>query len=283
MTNNYSGKMLLSGVLLFFSTYARAQQAFTLKEAVDYAVKNHINVKNAQTDIHSASARVNEIKAIGLPQINGNVGYTNNLIIQRVFIPAKTFDPSASESDVVAAEFGVRNSGTAGVSLNQILFDGSYTLGLKAADVYRELSQKSLTQTKQQVAENVTKAYYSILVNEERVKLLNLNIGRIDSLYRETKRLNEQGFAEKLDVQRIEVQENNLKIELKNVNRLQELSYYLLKFQMGMKTEESIALTDKMESIKIADFYRRLIRITSIQIVLNIHFCRHRIVWGNLM
>jgi len=245
---------LLTFSILLTSVVARAQQSYTLKEAIDYAVKNHSNVKTAQLDVLNASAKVNEIKAMGLPQVNANIGYTNNLIIQRVFIPARTFDPNAKEGDVVAAEFGVRNSGSAVASLSQLLFDGSYTLGLKAADVYKELSAKSLTQTKQQIAENVTKAYYGILVNEERLEILRLNIGRLDSLFNQTKALNQQGFVEKLDVQRLEVQKNNLSIEYKNVERLQELSYNLLKFQMGLPLTEPVAVTDNLSSVNLNEF-----------------------------
>lgn len=237
--------------LLIASNLSFSQQNFSLKDAVDYAVKNHVNIRNAQLDILNAEARVNEIKGIGLPQINGSFGYTNNFIIQKVFIPARTFDPNAPEGAVVAAEFGVKNAGQAGIGLSQILFDGSYLLGLKAADVYKELSKKALVQTKQQSAENVTKAYYSILVNEERLKLLSLNIGRLDSLLRDTKAMNVQGFVEKIDVQRLEVQRSNLNIETQNVERLQELSYYLLKFQMGKRTTDIVVLTDKLADINV--------------------------------
>ncbi len=251
-------KKLLTINLLILSIFltslnVKAQESYTLREAVDYTIKNHISIKNAQIDILNAEARVSELKGIGLPQVSGNVNYTNNLIIQKVFIPAKTFDPTAKEGDVIAAEFGVANSGQAGLNLSQILFDGSYLLGLKAADVYKELSKKTLTQTKQQAAENVTKAYYSILVNDERIKLLKLNIGRLDSLLKDTRALNVQGFAEKIDVQRLEVQMSNLKTETKNVERLQDLSYQLLKFQMGKKVSDVIKLTDKLEDIKLGE------------------------------
>jgi outer membrane protein TolC len=239
--------------LLLVSNLSFSQTSYTLREAVDYAVKNHVNIKNAQIDILNAEARVREIKGLGLPQVSGLVNYTNNLIIPRFFIPARTFDPTAAEGDVVAAEFGVANSGTAGINVNQLVFDGSYLLGLKAADVYVDLPKKILVQTKQQSAENVTKAYYGILVNEERMKILDLNIGRLDSLLRDTRALNGQGFVEKIDVQRLEVQLNNLKIEAKNVERLQELSYANLKFQMGKKSSEAISLTDKLSDVNMSE------------------------------
>jgi outer membrane protein TolC len=252
MNTKIRSKWLIFSLLLV-SNLAISQQNYTLREAVDYAVKNHVSIKNAQIDILNAEARVREIKGLGLPQVNGNFSYGNNLIIQKVFIPAKTFDPKAADGEVIAAEFGVANSGNAGINVSQLLFDGSYLLGLKAADVYKELPKKVLVQTKQQSAENVTKAYYSILVNDERMKILNLNIGRLDSLLRDTRALNAQGFAEKIDVQRLEVQLNNLKIEEKNVQRLQELSYHLLKFQMGKKLTETISLTDKLQNITLSE------------------------------
>jgi outer membrane protein TolC len=118
--------------------------------------------------------------------------------------------------------------------------------------VYKDLSVKTLTQSKQQVAENVTKAYYGILVNEKRLSILQANVGRLDTLLKESKALNAQGFVEKIDVQRLEVQANNLRTELENVYRLQELSYSLLKFQMGYPMETPIRLAETLEQIELS-------------------------------
>jgi outer membrane protein TolC len=221
---------------------------------VDYAITHQVQVKNSQIDLQNASAKINEIKAMGLPQVNGSVALTNNIVLQRAFIPAKIFNPAAADGELIAAKFGVDNSGFASMSLSQLVFDGSYLLGLKASSVYKELSVKSVTQSKQQVAENVTKAYYGILVNEKRIGLLSLNLARLDTLLKETRELNKQGFVEKIDVQRLDVQANNLRTELENVNRLQELSYSLLKFQMGYPMEEPIRVTESLEKIELDTF-----------------------------
>jgi outer membrane protein TolC len=213
-----------------------------------------VQVKNSQIDLQNASAKINEIKAMGLPQVNGSLALTNNIVLQRAFIPAKIFNPAAAEGELIAAKFGVDNSGFASVGLSQLVFDGSYLLGLKATSVYKDLAIKSVTQSKQQVAENVTKAYYGILVNEKRMGLLSLNLARLDTLLKETRELNKQGFVEKIDVQRLDVQANNLRTELDNVNRLQELSYSLLKFQMGYPMEEPIKVTESLEKIESATF-----------------------------
>jgi outer membrane protein TolC len=229
-------------------------QSFSLKQAVDYAITHQVQVKNSQLDLQNANAKINEIKAIGLPQVNGSVALTNNIVLQRVFIPAKIFNPAAAEGELIAAKFGVENSGFANVSLSQLVFDGTYLLGLKASSVYKDLAVKSVTQSKQQVAENVTKAYYGILVNEKRLALLSLNVSRLDTLLKETRALNKQGFVEKIDVQRLDVQANNLRTELENVVRLQELSFSLLKFQMSYPMDEPIRLSESLDQVELSTF-----------------------------
>ena len=245
-------RKIYAGLFLLCSMSANAQ-SFSLKDAVDYAVLHHVQVKNSQIDLQNAGAKVNEIRAIGLPQVNASVGYQNSLILQRVFIPASIFNPAAKPDELIAAKFGVTNQGSTNVGVNQLLFDGTYLLGLKASEVYKDLSVKTLTQSKQQVAENVTKAYYGILVNEKRLSILQANVGRLDTLLKETKALNAQGFVEKIDVQRLEVQANNLRTELENVYRLQELSYSLLKFQMAYPMETPIRLAETLEQIELTN------------------------------
>ena len=240
--------------LCLLSSLAATAQTFSLKQAVDYAIVHQVQVKNSQIDLQNASAKISEIKAMGLPQVNGSLALTNNIVLQRMFIPAKIFNPAAAEGELIAAKFGVENSGYANVTMSQLVFDGTYLLGLKASAVYKDLAVKSVSQSKQQVAENVTKAYYGILVNEKRLGLLRLNVARLDTLLKETRALNKQGFVEKIDVQRLDVQANNLRTELENVLRLQELSLTLLKFQMAYPMEEPIRLSETLDQVELSTF-----------------------------
>jgi outer membrane protein TolC len=240
--------------LCLLSSLAVTAQTFSLKQAVDYAIVHQVQVKNSQIDLQNASAKISEIKAMGLPQVNGSLALTNNIVLQRMFIPAKIFNPAAAEGELIAAKFGVENSGYANVTMSQLVFDGTYLLGLKASAVYKDLAVKSVSQSKQQVAENVTKAYYGILVNEKRLGLLRLNVARLDTLLKETRALNKQGFVEKIDVQRLDVQANNLRTELENVLRLQELSLTLLKFQMAYPMEEPIRLSETLDQVELSTF-----------------------------
>ncbi|WP_025765153.1 TolC family protein [Dyadobacter tibetensis] len=253
---------LLAIVFVLFVTQSRAQEAgFSVKEAIDYAINHNLNVKSAKLDAVSAEAKIGEVRSAGLPQVSANVNLTDNLIIQRFFLPANFADPNApADAAPVALKFGVKYSGSASATWNQLLFNGTYLVGLKAAATYRELAQKQVKQSRVTVAEAVSKAYYSAQVAEERAKVLDLNISRLDSLMSETKAMNESGFVELLDVNRLEVQYNNLKTERQKVQNLIELSYTLLKYQMGMPLDEPIRLTDSIQEENIEGIKAELIQ-----------------------
>ena len=258
---SYINRFTLLLSITLISPVSRAQmtdsvnvdQPLTLEMCLDYAYKNNVNVENAALEQSIARADVGVTKSQGLPQIGADVSYDNNFAVQTQFLPAVFFadDPNNVPSDAppVPVRFGVPHTGRAGVSLTQMIFDGSYFVGLKAARVYTDLAQKSLDQTKTTTAEQVTKAYYTALVNQERQALLASNYQRLDTLLRETQLMFENGFAEDIDVGRVKVQYNNAATDLKNNQRLTEVSYLLLKFQMGMPIEQNIALADRISEI----------------------------------
>ncbi len=238
-------------LFLILGGTAYGQQSFTLKEAVQYGLKNHLTVKNAELEIYSAETTIKQIKAAGMPQVAGQFSFTANPIIPTQLIEAKNFNPQAAEGEVAKVKFGLPWGGQTGIGINQLVFDATWLVGVKAAPVYRELAQRTVTNSKVAVAENVMKAYYSVLVAEERTKILTLNINRLDTLLREITIMNEKGFVEKLDVDRLQVQRNNLVTETIKVQNLIQLSYALLKFQMGMKQQESLTLKDKLSETDV--------------------------------
>jgi outer membrane protein TolC len=229
-------------------------QTYTLQQAIDFAVRQNVSVRNSQLDAVSADARIRETKASALPQISATASLTDNLIIQKAFLPAKFSNPNAApDAPPTVVAFGVAYSGNGTVALNQVIYSAALNVGLRAAATYRELAQRNLEGSKVLVAEQVAKAYYGVLVALERAKLLDFNIARLDTALYETQAMNKQGFVEKLDVQRLEVQGNNLKAERQNVQNLIELSYTLLKFQMGLKINDEITLAEQLQDREVED------------------------------
>jgi outer membrane protein len=246
--------------------WAHAQTAdtatFALDDCITYALENTSEIKNARVEEQISQAKVRETTGLGLPQITGSVGVTHNNKLSRFY---QQYDPSQpgivdlsqipgiQPGDVVAFQnfFQLKSSADASISVNQLLFSSTYLVGLKAASTYKELSYKTTEQTKIQIVENVTKAYYSVLINNERITLFDNNIARVDSLLRTTRAMNQNGFAEAIDVDRIQVTLNNLKTEKLKFANLQNLSLGLLKFQMNYPMDQPLKVTGSLDSVAI--------------------------------
>ena len=219
--------------------------SFSLQQAIDYAMQNQTKVQNAMYDEQIAKNKVKEITGIGMLQINGSFDVKDFLNIPTSVLPAGVFGPVP-----VAVKFGLPYSASAGIDATQLIFDGSYIVGLQATKVYLELSSKATQRTKIETIVAVTKAYYSVLLNGERMKLMEANVTRVKKLMDDTKALYDNGFVEKLDFDRITVTYNNLVVEKEKIQRFLDLSAALLKYQMGMDQMASLVLTDKLADIK---------------------------------
>ena len=240
-------KLNYLAVLLLLTISVSAQNSFSLQEAINYALVNNEDLKNAKVATRDADAQVYETRADGLPQIDANFGYTNNLEIPVNLVPANELDPSAPEGEVAEFRFGIQHQSSLGITASQMIWDGSFFIGLRAAKVLREKVIVDEEKTKVDVIEQVTKSYYLVLVNQVRTELIDANIKTIESTLNDTRELYENGFAEKIDVTRLQVQLNNLKAERQGVDQAINSSLNILKLSMGMSMVESLRLTDELD------------------------------------
>jgi len=228
---------------------AKTNYSFSLKQATDFALQNQHDVKNAILDEELAHKTVAEIRASGLPQINGSFDVKDFVEIPTSLIPAEFFGgPPGSFASV---KFGTQYQSSAGLDASQLLFNAEYFSGLKGSKVFIELSTRSVTRTKVEAIATVSKAYYTVLVSNEKVKLLDANIVRLKKTMDDTKALMDNGFVEKIDFDRLTVAYNNLLVEKEKVDRLLTTGMYLLKYQMGMEINADLTLTDKLEDMKV--------------------------------
>ncbi|MCE2773151.1 MAG: TolC family protein [Bacteroidetes bacterium] len=248
-------RILLS--IAFLASYAQlnaqdkkdtATYNFTLKQSVDYALQHNTTVLNARLDELAATQKVKEVIGIGLPQIDGSFQVQNFLDIPTSLIPAEIF--GGPPGAFIPVQFGTKYNATTAFGASQLVFSGSYILGVKASKVYQDLAQKNTARTNIETTAEVTKAYYTVMVNAERKKLLDANLARIAKLRDDTKALYENGFVEKLDFDRITVTYNNAATEVANVQRLLDLSLVLLKYQMGMDQSANLVILDKIADLQ---------------------------------
>ena len=223
---------------------------FTLQECIDYAIANNQTVKIAELEKQMSKAKVGEYLSQGLPQVDASVNFNKNFIVRRTFVPANIFNPNAPEGELMELAFGTPYDGLIGVNVSQMVFKGSFFVGMAATKTYVELSTKEHIQTTIDVAEAVSKAYYTVLVNEIGINLLEANRSRLDSLLHDTKIMFDNGFTEKIDVNRTQVEYNNVNTQLSNARKLRSISMQLLKYQMGMPVNEELEIAEKLEDME---------------------------------
>ncbi|MBE7176063.1 MAG: TolC family protein [Mucilaginibacter polytrichastri] len=243
-------------ITLFLGGFARAQQSpegethrFNLQQCLDYAIENQDSVKNARLDIKKAEYKVKETIGLGLPQVSGVASIQDYLKVPTSLLPGEFFGQPAGT--FIPVRFGVKYQGSTAVNVSQLIFDGSYLVGLKASKTYKELSQRNFTRSRINTKATVTKAYYQVLVSGEQLKLLDANEKQLKQQLTETTAQNKQGFVEKIDVDRLSVQYNNLVTNRENTIRSLALNYQLLKFQMGMPVNDNLVILEKIEDIKL--------------------------------
>jgi outer membrane protein len=271
------GKLL---ILLLLPAFAVAQtdsvkltrHEFSIQQAVDYAIKNNVNVKNALVDVQLQVEQNREFTSNAYPHINASLGttYNPNIATQVIpnFISPATYqvlidqgvkdgngNPITMPNDFgfIAAQFGTKYSATAGISLSQILFDGQVFVGLMARPTAVEFKKKSMEVTAEMIKANIYKIYYQLVVSKTQIELLDANISLLEKLLRDTKIIYENGFREQLDVDKVTVQLANLQTEKAKVLNTISNGYYGLKVLMGMPIQDELVLTDKLTEDQIKE------------------------------
>ncbi|HET6991565.1 MAG TPA: TolC family protein, partial [Bacteroidia bacterium] len=228
-----------------------ASYSYSLQQCVDFAKQHNVSVQNAVLDQQAASYKVKETTGAYLPQINSTASVQHFEEFPTTVVPTGGSGPfgGGPPGHYFTFSLGTSENASLGFSGSQLLFNGSLVVALKATKTYEELAQKNVDRTSIETSAEVTKAYYSVLVNDEKKKLLDANLDRVKKLVDDTKALYANGFVEKIDVDRITVTYTNLQTEAVNVNRLLDLSIVLLKYQMGMDQSAKLTLTDKIENL----------------------------------
>ena len=240
-------KLLLLFTLVAFS--ASAQHQLSVQEAQTLGLQNNINVKNARLDVSLAKKKVMETIAMGLPKINGEVNWQQFLEIPTTVVPANMFVPTAPEGQYTELQFGTEHNSTATLSASQLLFDGSYIVGLKASKIYSSLSQQSLQLTEQQIQDSIAAAYYNVLVAEQRKDFLQLIAEIHQGILDEVQARYDLGMVEDLDVDRMALTLSNMKIQSENMDRMTEVAYLYLKLILGIPLEETLVLSDSLPAL----------------------------------
>ncbi len=254
------------------TTAKPARHEFSVQQAVDYAMKNNVNVKNALLQVKIQEQQNRAFTSSAFPHINASMGTTYNPAVATQvlpnFISPATYqvlinegvkdgsgNPIQMPSDFgfISAQFGTRFSASAGVTLTQLLFDGQVFVGLQARDAAVKLYQKGAEVTEEGIKTNIYKIYYQLAVSKTQIELLDANIALVEKNLRDTRIIYENGFREKLDVDKETVRLSNLQTEKQKLLNQISNGYYALKMLIGMPINDELILTDKVTEEQVKD------------------------------
>ncbi|MDC3246187.1 TolC family protein [Flavobacteriaceae bacterium] len=239
-------------IIILLSNNLFGQNAFTLENAIDYALENNRLSKNATSDLEIANAKKWETIATGLPQINAFIDYNNNLKQPVSLVPAEFFGGNPGE--FAELSFGTKQTIDGSVMLTQLLFDGSYMIGLASIKLYMDIAEKAKIKTDQEVKKATISAYGNALISQERVKILNKNLKNVKSNLDEIKKIYQNGFTELENVEQLTISYKSLKNSLDYATKIEKTTLNLFKLIIGYDIEKEITLLDNLSGLTLKSF-----------------------------
>ena len=241
--------ILLGFVMLSSVGIAQKNQKykFTLEQAIDFALDSNYTAINARRDIAIAIKKKWETTAGGLPQLDANISYQNNLKQPTTLLPGEIVggDPGS----FVPVIFGTKQNATLGATLTQLIFDGSYLVGLQAAKTFLDYSENAEEKTQLEVRKGVINAYGSVLLSKELVEIFELNKINLEKNLFETRAFYENGFTEEESVEQLEITLINLETQLKNSKRTLIIAQQMFNLALGIDVESEVDMLDNLDSL----------------------------------
>lgn len=223
--------------------------SFSLNEAIEHALKNNYAAINAARDIDAAKKKKWETTTIGLPQINASLGYQNNIELQRSLIPAEFFGGQPGEFAEVA--FGTRHNMIGNATVSQLIFNGSYIVGLQSAKVYLQISENAKIKTNQEIREMVVNAYGNVLLANESIAILEKNKTNLEKTLNETTQIFKNGLIEEENVEQLQITLTTIKSAQENIKRQKVIATNMLKLILGITIEKELILTENLNNLAL--------------------------------
>jgi len=229
--------------ILMSVTQLYAQDSLTLQQALNYALKNSQVIEKARLEIIGGQEKVKEVRAGALPQIDVTSTATYNLLVQQFILPAEFMGGNPGE--FISVKAGQSWGAMTQVQLNQQLFNQSVFTGLKAAKSSEEYYRLAAAVSEENVLQQVAANYYQVIINEEKLHVIDANIDRTEKLLTIVTDQYELGLAKKIDLDRMKVNRSNLDAQRQELQTAIVQQKNLLKYYMGMPVEQEIHLPDQ--------------------------------------
>jgi outer membrane protein TolC len=238
--------LLIIGTMSIVQSMAQTEipniHQFKLDDCVVYAQRNNVQVKNALLAIDAQVQTNREIGAAAYPTVTTSTSVMDYTKIPTSLLPAQIF--GGAPGTFIPVQFGTKFNANYGANFSQLLFDGQVFIALQARSTSLEMQRKNAALTEENIKANIYKIYYQLSASKTQLNILDANIERLSKLAHDADVMYKNGFAEKLDVDKVNVQLNNLQTEKLKANNAVAIGYMGLKMLMGMPVKDSLVLTE---------------------------------------
>ena len=234
----------------FYFAPAEAQNrtySLSLEQAITLAQDSSYASVNARREMTRALKKKWETAATGLPQINGSVSYNNNIKQPVTLIPGEIAGGASGTFTPVV--FGTEQNAAAQATLEQLIFDGSYLVGLQAAKTFLDFSKNAYEKTLIEVEKSVVNAYGSALMSNALVSVFDNNYNTLKKSYDELQIVYKNGLTELESLEQLEITLLEVKGYLDNAKRSQSLAYNLLRATLGLPLGTDLNLIDDLNTL----------------------------------
>ena len=227
----------------------QGQHSFSLEEAQSVGLQNNLEIQNAYLDVKHASKQMLETVSIGLPQIHAEAQWQNFPEVPTSLVPASQFNPNAPDDVYTEMQFGIPHTTTGSITASQLIFNGSYIVGLKATRSFMNFAEISKDLTENQIKDSITTAYFNVLIAKENHEFLENIVQVHKDIVTETEERYSNGFLEDIEVDRMAMVLAKMEMQYNNVQRQSEIAEAYLKLIIGIPLSDSVTLTDSLQSI----------------------------------
>jgi outer membrane protein TolC len=225
----------------------------SLEEALAFGEQNNRTIQNANLEVQKAYKDKWSTIAIGLPQISANANYQNFIELPTSLIPAQFF--GGNEGDFAEVQFGTPQTMDAGVTVQQLIFDGSYLVGLEASRVFLAISENILQKTLLEIRKNIVNTYSSVLLARENIQFLENNHKNLTNTLEELNQLFRNGFEEEESVEQLRLTLSGVETQLRYAKNLERITLNMLKLLIGFPTQSPLLLSDTLEKLTDASLF----------------------------
>ena len=250
-------KITILQVLFFGLSVMQAQdfpEAVTLEEAIEFGLENNRNIINANLEVQKAYKEKWKTIATGLPQLSARADYQNFIELPTSLIPAQFF--GGNDGEFAEVQFGTPQTMSAGITLNQLIFDGSYVVGIEATKVYLDASKNILEKTVLEIRKNIVNSYFSVLLVRKNINFLEKNKDNLNSNLIELIQLFKNGFDEEQSVEQLRLTLSSVESQLRYAQNMERTTLNMLKLLLGFPTESPLFLSDSLEVLTTPDLFQ---------------------------